>query len=100
MGGKGSGRRGRGRGPKDPFEDLPSEFKDAVMQSNEGDIRARLANVALDQQALIEAEKIDLDFQSKKEAAKVAGEVYRAGKKLNQLKIKFMRQTLQSQGKL
>lgn len=99
MGGKGSGRRGRG-GPKDPFADLPSEFKDAVLQSGEPEIRARLANVALDQQEMIELEKLDLDFQSKKEAAKVAGEVYRSAKKVNQLKIKFMRQTLQSQGKL
>ena len=99
MGGKGSGRRS-GRGPKDPFEALPSEFKDAVLGSNEAEIRGRISNVALTQQELLEAAKEDLDFQSKKEAAKAAGEVYREGAKSNQLKIKFMRQVLQSQGKL
>jgi hypothetical protein len=99
MGGKGSGRRGR-KGPKDPFEALPGEFKDAVLGSDEATIRQRISEVALAQAEMNETEKLDLDFQSKKEAAKVAGEVYREGKKLNQLKIKYMRQVLQSQGKL
>lgn len=99
MGGKGSGRKTGGT-KKDPFEALPEEFKDSVLQGSEDSIREKLADVALAQQELLEAQENDTDYQSAKETAQAAGEVYRDGKKSNSLKIKYMRQVLQSRGKL
>lgn len=88
-----------GRSKKDPFEDLDQDFKNAVAGMNEMEIRQKISSVALNQVALIEAKENDEDFQQKKEAASVAGEVYRDGTKANKLRIAFCKRVLGDKGK-
>ncbi len=86
------------KGPKDPYEDLDGDFKDAVSSMKDEEIRARIAKVAMDQQALEEAKKNDEDLKQRQDAVKVAMEPYREGKKACQLRIKFCRMVLDSRG--
>jgi hypothetical protein len=89
----------RGRKAKDPFEDLDSEFKDAVASMKDEEIKTRIAQVAMDQQALNEAKKNDEDLKQRQSAVKVAMEPYRAGNKGCQLRIKYARMILDARGK-
>ncbi len=85
---------------ENPFEDLPEEFKDLVDGlKDEKDVRDLVAKITLDQAALMEAKANDADLESKREAARVAGAIYREGTKLNSLKVKFCRQVLGDRGK-
>lgn len=90
--------RKKGAGPKDPFEALPDEFRDAIANLSREDIRSRIAQVALDQAELMEAKVKDVDFESAREAAKEAGAVYREGTKMNKLKIEFAKRVLDDKG--
>lgn len=90
------------RGPKkakDPYEGLNPEFKAAVEAGTDEEIRARLAEVALDQQRMLDLMDKDTDYKSKKEALKIAGEIYRDQKKQIKLKIKLCMRVLQSRGR-
>ena len=80
------------------FDDLPSDFKDAVAQSSPEDIRKRIAEVAIAQAELEAAKEKDQDYIEKKEALSVAGAVYRDGKKANRLKTAYCLQVLQDKG--
>lgn len=84
---------------KDPFEDLSEDFRSSIEAMDEKDIRARIAQVALDQEALMVAKKADLDLEKAKEVAKEAGAIYRDGTKMNKLKISYARQVLSDRGK-
>lgn len=88
-----------GRPKKGKFDDLTTEFKDAVAQSTPEEINSRIATIAKDTEALVKAQAEDQDYQTKKEALKVAGEVYRDGKKMNRLKIQYAIQVLADKGK-
>jgi hypothetical protein len=88
-----------GRGKKDPFEDLDNEFMDSVAAMSEVEIRQKISSVALNQVALLEAKDNDEDYQQKKEAASVAGEVYRDGTKMNKIRIQFCKRVLGDMGK-
>lgn len=85
--------------PKDEFEDLPGEFKEAIAGMDEAEIRDRIAKISLDNAALMEAKEQDDDLKIKKEIAKEAGAVYREGAKANKLKIKYARRVLGDKGK-
>ena len=84
---------------KGKFDDLPTEFKDAVAQSSPEDINERIATITKDTEALLKARDDDQDYQSKKEALKEAGSVYRDGKKANRLKVLYCIQVLGDKGK-
>ncbi len=84
---------------KEKFAELPEEFKDAVAGMQEAQIRDRIAKVALDQAALMEAKDLDEDLAEKKEIANEAGAIYRDGTKMNKLKVEFCRQVLGDKGK-
>ena len=83
---------------KDKFHALEDEFKSAIMQSDETEIRVRISQVALNQAELDAAQKDDQDLAEKAEAYKTAAEVYREGRKVNKLKIQFCKQVLDSKG--
>ena len=83
---------------KGPYDDLPTEFKDAVAQSSPEDINARIATITKETEALLKARDDDQDYQSKKEALKEAGAVYREGKKANRLKVLYAMQVLADKG--
>lgn len=83
---------------KDPFIDVPEEFKEAVIGMNVVEIKQRIAQVALDQVELMKAKKEDGDLLEKKEAYKEAGMVYREGTKLNRVKIEYCKQMIDNKG--
>jgi len=85
---------------KDPYKDLPPEFKEAIPSMDVVDIRKTVAKVALDQAELNIAQKADQDLADKKEIAKEAGAVYKESAKLNKLKISYCRSILENKGNL
>lgn len=87
------------RQKKDKFEDLDEDFKDDIASKSEEEIRKKISTVALNQVALLEARDLDEDLQQKKEAASVAGAVYREGTTMNKLRIEFCKQVLSDKGK-
>jgi len=86
------------RSKKDKFAALDSDFKDAVAQSSPDEIRKRVAQIALDNEALLKAKEEDEDLHEKLEVAKDAGEVYREGTKMNRLRIQFCQRVLEDKG--
>lgn len=84
---------------KGKFDELPLDFKDAVAQSSPEDINKRIAQITKDTEALLAARADDQDYQTKKEALKEAGAVYRDGKKANHLKVLYCIQVLSDKGK-
>lgn len=86
--------KGKGKGKKDPFEDLDKEFKDAVNGMNRDEARARAGKIALDQADFDAAEKEDQDLKDKREIAAHAGAVYTDAKKFNKLRIRYLRKRL------
>jgi hypothetical protein len=84
---------------KDPFADLPAEFKDKLASMNEVDIRKEVSKVALDEEENVRLKEEDLDLKALKEQVKEASKVYRESSKENRLKIKFARRVLEDQGK-
>lgn len=83
---------------KDPFANLDSDFKDAILQGEEAAVRAAASKVALDQEELMSAKADDEDLKQAMAAASVASAVYREGTKMNKLRIKFIRSVLKSRG--
>lgn len=84
---------------KDKFAPLPVEFRDDIAAMSESEIKSQIAKVALDTEALRQAQEEDQDLTEKKEAVKFANAPYRDGFKQNRLKIEFMRQVLGDKGK-
>jgi len=82
----------------DKFDALPAEFRDSLAAMNRKDIRERIAQIALDQQELMDAKEKDHDLLKAKEQAKEAGEIYREGTKMNKLKIAFAKRVLDDKG--
>ena len=83
---------------KDRFADLDDDFKDAILQGSEVEVRQAASKVALDQEELMAAKEEDQDLKEKMSAASTASAVYREGKKANKLRIKYIRSVLQSRG--
>jgi len=84
---------------KDKFKALDNDFKDAVAAMPEEDIRKKVANIALAQEALMKARDEDQDLARAKEEFSVAGAIYRDGSKMNRLRIQYCREMLESRGK-
>lgn len=79
---------------KDPWAGLDKDFRDAVPGMDEKELRNRVAQVALNQEALEEAKTKDADYQEAKDRFSNAGAVYRDGKKRNKLMTKYLRYIL------
>lgn len=88
-----------GRPKKDKFADLDEDFKNGVAGMDEVSIRRKISEVALNQEALLDAKADDEDFQQKKAIAKEAGAVYREGTKANKLRIAWCKRVLGDKGK-
>lgn len=87
------------RPKKDQFEAIPSEFKDTAAGSDSVTVKSMIAKAAMDDADLRKAMEEDEDLKNAKEQAKIAGEVYREGFKMNRLKIKYLKQVLEDKGK-
>lgn len=84
---------------KDPFDMLDEELQDTLAKMDEAQLRDRIAKTSLDHAALIEAKENDQDLAEKKEAAKMAGQVYAEGTKFAKQLIKFARRCLGDKAK-
>lgn len=84
--------------PKDPFSDVPEDFRNSIDAMDRDDIRRSIAQVALDQAELMEVKDQDTDLQAVQEQAREAGAIYRDGTKANRLKIKYAKQVLEAKG--
>lgn len=83
---------------KGKFDDLDSDFKDAIAQSSPEDIKKRIAAIAIEA-AEVEAKKADdQDYQEKKTAFSTAGAVYRDSKKGAKLRTAYCLQVLKDKG--
>lgn len=89
----------RGRKPKDPFAEVPQEFRDAMMSADDKAINDRIAEIAKNDAALQEAKEKDDDLKNIRGQLKVAGAVYSEGKKANKQKIAYLRKILEGRGK-
>lgn len=79
---------------KDPWGALDEEFRENAEHMDEKELRDKIAQVTLNQAALDEAKLQDTDYESKKNAFQNAGAVYREGRKMNNLRHKFLRHML------
>lgn len=83
---------------KDPFEDLPSDFKDAMEASSAEQLKQTLANIATNEETNLSAMKADEDLQKLREQVSEAGRGYREATKMNKTKTKFIRRILADKG--
>jgi hypothetical protein len=83
---------------KDEFDDLDEGFRGQVEAADSAEVRKMIADVALAQNDLMEAQKNDFDLQEKRKAASEANFVYSDGTKQNRLKIRFARAMLSARG--
>lgn len=83
---------------KDPYADLPGEWKDAVAGSTAEEINARIAEVAKAEALNQEAKSQDMDLASLKEQVKEAGAQYAEATKANKLKVRFCMRVLGDRG--
>ena len=83
---------------KDPFEDLPMEFKEAMEKSSVEELKQTLANIATNEETNVSAQKADEDLQQLREKVTVASKAYREATKMNKLKTKFCRRILADKG--
>lgn len=88
----------KGRPAKDPFEFVAPEFKDFVNSASDEDVKKKIAEVAMNQAALMEAKEADEDLKEKKAVATEAGRVYTEGTKANKQSIAYARALLGARG--
>jgi hypothetical protein len=85
---------------KNPYSDLPEEFKDAIESGSDDELRRKVAEVAFAEQENQRMKADDADLAEKKAAAKMAGEQYSDATKMNRLKIKYAHSVLEARGKV
>jgi len=78
---------------------LDEDFKTAVEDGSEEEIRALISKTAIAEYENQVAKKNDVDLQEKKAAAKYAGEVYSDNTKVNKARISYAYYILSSRGK-
>lgn len=83
----------------DPFKMVTKSEREDYEKLDEGQINAKIAEIAKNNAALEEAKALDEDLARARDAVSVAGEVYRDGSKANKQRIAFLRQMLSDKGK-
>ena len=95
-------KRGRKfKGPKtleDKINAIDAAFAGEVRMATTDQIKERMIKLDRYEVELLETRKEDQDLKSKKEDAKVAGEVYSEGLKATKLKRQFMLSVLSEKG--
>ena len=92
-------KRGRGRPKKEAWADLSEEFKDSVNGKSEAEVRDMVALVAMQEAENKKNMKEDQHLQELKVQVKDASAQYREATKTNNLKIGFLKETLEMRGK-
>lgn len=83
---------------KDPYEALPTEWKDALEGMGPDELKQRLAEVAKSEEANQSAKKADEDLNNLKEQVKNASLGYNEVSKVNRLKTKLVIRHLADKG--
>lgn len=91
---------GRPKKNKDPFADLPGEWRESVSSMSREQIDDEIAKVAKNEDENLRAKKEDPDLQNLKWQVKEASAPYREGTKMNKLKIRYAIQVLGDKGAL
>ena len=87
------------RTKKNPFADLPEEWRDMITQSTPEAIDAEIVRITKGEVENLEAKNKDQDLIDKREAVKFANEGYAVQTKAYRLRMKFIMQTLADKGK-
>lgn len=84
---------------RNPFADLPDEWKTIIEQSSIQDINKQIAELTMAETENLQAKTEDPDLKEKKEAVKFASEGYREATKGYKLRMKFILSVLEGRGK-
>lgn len=94
----GGEKRGRGRPRKDPFADLPEDFKANTEHMSVDELRQTMGDISKVSEETKQARKDDIDLADKKEAVKEAGAVYKEILDANSLKTRWLMRLLSNKG--
>lgn len=83
---------------KDPYADVPEDFKDFVGKANLAELKERFGEVAKMEEQNVAACKADADLNTKREAVKFAMEPYKETAKISRLKKKLLISALSDKG--
>ena len=86
------------RPSKDPYEDLPPEFVDAVGSMTVEQMNERISTVAKGEVENLAAKEMDEALEEAKATAKDLGAPYSDATKMNKLKIKYLHMQLKAKG--
>lgn len=89
----------RGMKKKSPFEELDNDFRAFIENATDDEIRAKVAEVALNQHENLAAKAADMDLKEKQEAVKMASAQYTDATKMNKLRIAYGHFVLEARGK-
>ena len=84
---------------KDPYADLPAEFKDKVEGVTDDQIVELLGEVAKNEELNRRMKEDDEDLAEKKAAHDFAGEQYKDATKANKTKTRYLYDVLRARGK-
>ena len=90
----------RGRKKKEQFADLDSDYQVLIQNMKDGEVRNKIAEVAMNQVELMKMKKEDQHLKEVQNTAKEAGAQYRDGSKMNRLRIEYARFILEGRGKV
>jgi hypothetical protein len=88
----------RGRPKKRAFEDVPEEFKVLANSSDREELQSLISQVACNQVELLKLKAEDQDLASAKETARIAGQQYSDGTRVNRQKLEYCKILLDDKG--
>lgn len=91
-------KRGRGRPKKDPFEAVPSEYKDETAGLSVEELNLKLAEVAKNEMENKQAYKEDQQILELKEQLKDASAQYREATEANTAKMLWLKRLVEDKG--
>ncbi len=87
------------RPKKDPYSDLPEEFRNKVESATDEQVMEMLGDVAKAEEYNRRLKEDDQDLQEKKASYDMANEGYKEATKSNKLKTRYLYDLLRARGK-
>lgn len=84
---------------KGKFDDLDSDYKTTIENMKDEEIRAKVAEISLENEQVQAAKALDFDLKEKAAAFQEAGKVYRESAKGAKLRIQYALSILEARGK-
>lgn len=92
------GRKKGFKAPKDPFDALPEEFKEATAAMQADEVAKKISELTMDEERNQAAQRADADLAAKRKEVQTASRTYREQTKLYKLKIKFITRVQSDRG--